>query len=160
MTELTHEQKTFIVTCLANFMSPTEVADEVKQEFGFEISRQNVRYYNPEQSPALPGQWRALFTLEREKAIAQVRAVGISHKAVRLRELQDLYRRAKKMKNIKLAAELMEQAAKECGGLYTNTRKIGTNPREALSELLGVDPDELFQVEDGNAEDEKAEKND
>lgn len=124
MTDLNREQKVFIVRALAQFCSPSEVAKLVKEEFeGLVVSRQRVRYYNPEQSAELDQEWKDLFYKERERAIADVNDVGTAHKSVRLRELDAMYRRAKAMGAIGLAADLLEQIAKEEGGAFTNRRE-------------------------------------
>lgn len=144
MADLNHEQKTFVVRCLARFLTPSETADAVKDEFeGLVVSRQAVRYYNPEQSIDLAEEWRTLFLAERMRVVSETKEIGISHKSVRLRELDAMYRRAKAMKNFGLAKDILEQAAKEDGGVFTNRRHLEVDPRSALASLLGVEPDEL-----------------
>lgn len=63
MPRLGKSQKSFIVTALARFHRPSEVADLVKQEFGIEVSRQQVDYYNPRTASSsghLAERWKEL----------------------------------------------------------------------------------------------------
>jgi len=48
----------------------------------------------------------------------------LSHRAVRLRELTDLYERAKEQDNNEKAARMLKQAAKEVGEAFTNRQQI------------------------------------
>jgi len=53
--------------------------------------------------------------------------------------------------NLVLAAGLLEQAAKDRGGMFTNTRTLRVDdPARELARLLGVQPDELpDQISEG-----------
>jgi hypothetical protein len=65
---------------------------------------------------------------------------------VRLRLLDEMIAAAMEKRNFKLAAELLEQVAKECGNAYTNLRLLAGKRGEApvglgiegLSELLAA----------------------
>jgi hypothetical protein len=125
MSELSREQKRFIVVQLACFKSPSEVVELVKEEFNIEISRQAVRHYNPLQSEDCAEEWRVLFKEVRESYTASLAEVGVYHLRYRLDELQELIRRAKgqgKGGNLTLIAQLIEQAAKETSGFYSNSK--------------------------------------
>ncbi|MEP8995491.1 DUF2280 domain-containing protein, partial [Enterobacter hormaechei] len=50
--------------------------------------------------------------------------IPIANKAYRLRALDRMMNNAEKMRNIALATEIIEQAAKECGDAYTNKHKF------------------------------------
>ena len=123
MAALNSEQQYFIIQCFAAFKSPTEIVEAVKNEFGLTVSRQQVWNYSPE-NPAVAPKWKALFDERRASFIEKLDAHGISHKAYRIAELHDMARRARSSRNYPLAAQLMEQAAKEMGGLYTNKREL------------------------------------
>lgn len=142
MADLTEEQKRFIVTELACFRQPTEVADLVKENFDLVITRQQVWHYRGD-NPELAGPYKELFTQARVEFIKNVASLGTAHKAVRIRELEDMYHRAKRMGNYGLGKDLLEQIAKEQGDVYTNRRKVDINPQDALAELIGCAPEEL-----------------
>lgn len=126
MSTLPDEVKTFIVQQLACFDAPSVVARAVKEEFGAEVSRQAVEAYDPNkvQGKNLSPEYRALFERTRETFLTDQAAIGISHRMVRLRRLQRLSDKAEAQGNVMLAAALMEQAAKECGGAFTNKREL------------------------------------
>lgn len=143
MPALNADQKRFIVQGLACFKTPSEVAEAVKEEFGIEVPREQVRNYNPLQVEVAE-KWRALFAETRERFLADVAEIGIAHQSFRLRELLDLYHNAKRSRNAMLAASLLEQAAKERGGMYTNRREVsgpggGPIPLDRI-EVAIVDP--------------------
>jgi len=119
---LLEEHKRFIVQRLACFRSPTEVAEDVKEEFGIDVIRQTVRGYNPEQVQVAK-KWKAIFDATRAAFLKATASSAIAHQAYRVSELTWWYRYAKSKKNPILARELLEQAAREMGGAFTNRRE-------------------------------------
>ena len=125
MAALSTEVKAFIVQSLACFEPPTKVIELVKQEFGVEVSRQQVSQYSPGNAMAanLSKKWVDLFHATRERFQTEISDIPIANKAYRLRVLDRMMTSAEKMRNIALATEIIEQAAKECGDAYTNKHK-------------------------------------
>jgi hypothetical protein len=123
MAVLSDAQKRAIVQGLACFRTPSEVAEDVKEAFGLEVPREQVRNYNPQQVEVAK-KWRSLFDATRAAFIAEVARHGITHQAYRLGELDAMLRKAKKAGNLVLAASLLEQAAREVGGMFTNRREL------------------------------------
>lgn len=124
MAVLKDEVKHFIVQALACYDTPSQVAEAVKQEFGMEITRQQCALYDPEKYVArnLSAKWKALFTATRKKFIDEVSRIPIANRAYRVRGLGRMAMRAENAKNLALAAQLYEQAAKEVGDIYVNRR--------------------------------------
>ena len=124
--KLTIEAQTLVVQGLACFDTPSMIAEEVKKEFGVTITRQAVESYDPTKRAghALSAKWKALFEETRRAFLEDTSRIGISHRAVRLRALQRMAHKAEEMKNLPLAAQLHEQAAKEVGDAYTNRREL------------------------------------
>ena len=121
MAQLTDDMQRLIVSELAYFRTPSEVADIVKEQFGVVIDRRQVELYNPLRGGRKPAKkWCALFEELRKDFLEKRSAIAITHRSWRQRELLDMVRLAKKQKNYKLAAELLEQAAKEEGDIYMN----------------------------------------
>jgi hypothetical protein len=118
--KLTSEHQTFIVQSLAYFMTPSEIVEALKTEFNVTISRQLVRDYNPQQVQKSQKKWGKLFDEARKEYLASPHNVGIAHLTHRLDRLNQLMVNAIRMKNYPLAAQLLEQAAKDSGGLFTN----------------------------------------
>lgn len=126
MAKLDEETKRLIVTELACFRTPTEVAEVVKETLGIEVDRRQVHEYNPLVAHKAPvaKKWATLFEETRKRFLDSVSDIPIANKAYRLRELQDMVTKAKRAGNLVLAAELMAQAAKDLGGSFTNQRQV------------------------------------
>ncbi|MFZ5265397.1 DUF2280 domain-containing protein [Enterobacter roggenkampii] len=149
MAALSPEVKAFIVQALACFDTPTQIASQVKQEFGLDISIQQVSSYDPTKAIAknLGQKWIDLFNATRTRFQTELSDIPIANKAYRLRALNRMMTNAEKMRNMALAASLMEQAAKEVGDAYSNKQKVehtspdgSMSPRPTTIRLVGVDP--------------------
>ncbi len=142
MSALSDEVKTFIVQQLACFDPPSVVVKAVKAEFGEIVTPQQVEAYNPERraGQGLSEGYREIFRVSREAFLEDTAAIAISHRTSRLRSLQRLAERAESMGNLALAAQLLAQAAKEVGDVFTNRQRIDANHtvrshEDALAEL-------------------------
>ena len=126
MAKLTDPMKLFITQALACFDTPTQVSEAVKEEFGVVVGRPQIQAYDPTKAAGrdISKKLRAIFNETREKFLDGAAKVPIGNQIYRLRALQKLHERAMTRGNIALAAQLLEQAAKEVGGAYTNTRKL------------------------------------
>jgi hypothetical protein len=122
-TDLTPEVQTYIVQALACHDAPSIVARSVKEEFGLDLSRQRVEAYDPTKRAGkdLAKRWRELFEATRKAFQDETTEIGISHRSVRLRTLQRLATQAETRGTRRLRLPC-EQAAKEMGDAYTNTR--------------------------------------
>lgn len=126
MAALKGEVKAFIVQSLACFDTPSQVVESVKKEFGLSITRQQVESHDPTKANGrgLAQKWADMFNATRERFQNEISDIPIANKAYRLRVLDRMATRAEGMKNLALAAEIIEQAAKECGDAYTNKHKF------------------------------------
>ncbi|MDV7025455.1 DUF2280 domain-containing protein [Atlantibacter subterranea] len=126
MAALKGEVKAFIVQSLACFDTPSQVVESVKKEFGLTIPRQQVESHDPTKANGrgLAQKWVDMFNATRERFQNEISDIPIANKAYRLRVLDRMATRAEGMKNLALTAELIEQAAKECGDAYTNKHKF------------------------------------
>ncbi|MEJ2802001.1 DUF2280 domain-containing protein [Comamonadaceae bacterium PP-2] len=153
MAVLPENVKVFVVQSLACFDTPSQIAAAVKAEFGIEVSRQQVSRYDPTRarnkdvSPRL----RTIFETARAKFVEDLTSIPISHRSYRLRALQRSLERADAQGNIAMASTLLEQAAKEMGGMYTNRRELSgpdggpiTSTGPSLIQLVA--PDVLQQA--------------
>lgn len=120
MAKLKAEHQTFIVAAIARYNKPTQVVRLVKDEYGIDIERQHVRFYNPEQNPECPTQWRQLFEAERKNFLEDRSRIGIANKAYRLDRYGDLLDTIlnSPRPNIPLALEVLKQAAQDEGGVF------------------------------------------
>lgn len=126
MAALKGEVKAFIVQSLACFDTPSQVVESVKKEFGLSITRQQVESHDPTKANGrgLAQKWVDMFNATRERFQNEISDIPIANKAYRLRVLDRMATRAEGMKNLALTAEIIEQAAKECGDAYTNKHKF------------------------------------
>jgi hypothetical protein len=136
---LNDEIKEFIVKGLACYDTPTQVAEAVKANFGVAVSRQRVNRYNPD-NPRPPAQrWRDLHAATRQALLRELAEIGVAHRAVRLRILDRLAHRCER-NSVALALKCLQQAAKECGGMYENRRPTALQVPMPLPSLLRKAP--------------------
>jgi hypothetical protein len=128
MAKLDDKCRAAIVQALACFDTPTQVVEQIRDEFGIAITRQQVQAYDPTKAAAAKGiakKWRALFEVTRAEFLKSATKIPIANQSFRLRSLQRLHELAVNRRNAQLAAQILEQAAKETGGMFTNRREIG-----------------------------------
>lgn len=143
---LKQEHKLFVVQCLACFMTPSEVVEAVRENFGIEIARQSVEGYDPSKAACrkLDEELKQVFYRIRKKFISDILNVDIAHRVFRLAELSKLYHAAAAKGKDVIAAQFLEQAAKEVGGIYVNRVEVRVTDRKAsLAEILGICADQL-----------------
>jgi hypothetical protein len=124
MAKLTSDVQAFVVQQLACFLTPSEVAAAVAEEFSVEIGRQQAWKYHPANNPELAPKWRAIFEATREAFVRETAQIGIAHRSYRLRRLESYLHRAEAKSNDVLAAQILRQAAEEMGGAYSGRREI------------------------------------
>ncbi len=147
MAALKDDVKEFIVTALACFDSPAQVIADVKQQFGLVVTPQQLQAYNPATvaGARMSERLKVLFEKTREKFRADTSTIPIANQAYRLRVLQRALDKAEKQGNLAMASQLLEQAAKESGGAFTNRREItgkGGGPIQQSS----VTPEQLKEA--------------
>lgn len=115
-----------MIQSLACFDTPSQVVELVKKEFGLSITRQQVESHDPTKANGrgLAQKWVDMFNATRERFQNEISDIPIANKAYRLRVLDRMATRAEGIKNLALTAEIIEQAAKECGDAYTNKHKF------------------------------------
>ncbi|THV19179.1 DUF2280 domain-containing protein [Acinetobacter baumannii] len=123
MAALKEPVKIFIVQALACRDTPQEVVEQVKQEFGVDISRSQCECYDPTKYSGrnLSKKFVELFELTREKFDKGLIDIPIANKYYRLKQYQ---RQLEKTRNVKTALKILEQAAKDIGGQFTNRQEI------------------------------------
>lgn len=144
MAALTEDLKVFIVQALACFDSPSFVAQSVKDFYGLQIDRRQVESYDPTKKAGktVARKLRAIFEETRETFLKETAAVPVAKQVYRLRVLQRALDRAEKRGNDAMVLQILETAAKESGGVFTNRRELtgkGGGPIATAS----VSPEEL-----------------
>jgi hypothetical protein len=135
MAALNTEVKAFIVQALACFDTPSQVAESVKREFGIDVTRQQVEAHDPTKrcSKTLAKRWVTLFEDTRARFREETAEIPIANRAFRLRAMNRFVEKAETMKNIGLAMQILEQAAKEVGDVYVNRQTKNENPHDNLA---------------------------
>lgn len=126
MATLTDAAKRFIVQALACYDTPSEVSAALKEEMGIDVPRMQVAQYDPTKvaGAKLARKWRDLFEDTRKAFREAVAEIPIADQAFRLRALGKIYDRHMARGNVAAAAAVLEQAAKEQGGMFTNKREL------------------------------------
>ena len=138
MAKLTKATQRAIVQRLACFEAPSDIQAALKAE-GVDVSLSQIAYYNPATaSPDLAAEWRTLYQETRERFVADTAGVAIAHRRVRLEARARLAGKAEKQGNLVLVKDLLEQAAKEVGDVFTNRRGLAVAQGASLDDLLNA----------------------
>lgn len=123
MAELPIAAKMRLVALLATFSGPSEAARIVSDEFGVALKKQQAWKYDPTRSGCnISPRLRLLFAEVRERWLNDLAAIPIAHQAQRLRSLSRLATKMEERGDYLGAAKVLEQAAKEVGGVYSHAR--------------------------------------
>ena len=147
MAALKEPVKIFIVQALACRDTPQEVADQVLQEFGVKIDRKQCQLYDPTKAAGknLSKKFVDLFHKTRADFDAGLINIPIANKHYRLKQYQKQLER--NAKNTVMSLKILEQAAKDCGGQFTNKQEItgaGGGPiQQETKSTHQFTPDEL-----------------
>lgn len=126
MATLTDDVKAFIVQSLACFDTQAQVIAAVKQEFGVVVTPQQCNAYSPttKNGARMSGRLKQLYDETRKRFLEDASQIPIANQTFRLRAMNRLLTKAEAAGNAALAAQLLEQAAKEIGGAFTNRREL------------------------------------
>ncbi|HDZ9012346.1 TPA: DUF2280 domain-containing protein [Klebsiella quasipneumoniae subsp. similipneumoniae] len=140
MAALKPEVKAAIVQMLACYDTLSIVVDAIQKDYGIKVTPQQVESHDPTKvsGKGLAKKWVDLFNRTRDRFLNEISDIPIANKAYRLRALDRMMTKAESMRNMALAASLMEQAAKECGDAYTNKHKVEHSGALAVSSVASV----------------------
>lgn len=104
---------------------PLQVVKSVQEEFSLSITCQPVESHDPMKANGrkLAHKWGELFTFTGEQLQKELSTIPIANKAYRLRSLDRMATEAEGRSNYAMTAQLLEQAARECGDAYVNRKK-------------------------------------
>ncbi|WP_312057058.1 DUF2280 domain-containing protein [Acinetobacter courvalinii] len=148
MAALKEPVKIFIVQALACRDTPQEVADLVKQEFGLDVDRMQCASYDPTKVAGrnLSKKYVELFEDTRSKFDEGLIDIPIANKHYRLKQYQ---KQLEKTKNVKLQLKILEQAAKDLGGQFTNRQEItgkGGGPLQTVNSNTPVTKEQYLEA--------------
>ncbi len=125
MARLKKHEKVFIVRALAQFMTPTQVVEDIKLKLGVDVSPQQVETYDPTKVAGadLSQEFFDLFHEARKQYIAQpIYNIEGANDIVQLRILSALF--IKKQNNTRDAIKLSDQMQKIVKGFYEKKIEI------------------------------------
>jgi hypothetical protein len=106
------------------------------------VTRQQVETHDPTKTSGkgLAKRWVTMFEDARKRFREETAEIPIANRAFRLRAMNRFVERAESLKNIGLAMQILEQAAKEVGDVYVNrNRKDEPNDEPAIPTRIQVD---------------------
>lgn len=144
MAVLKEPVKIFIVQALACRDRPQEVVDAVRQEFGVDIPLQQCAAYDPTRPTCrkLSADLKKLFFDTREKFDAGLIDIPIANKHYRLKQYQKQLER--NSRNTTMSLKILEQAAKDVGGQYTNRQEVTGKDGQPLHPAAPVPLDDYI----------------
>ena len=144
MATLKEPVKIFIVQSLACRDTPQEVAEAVKQEFKIELDRRQCASYDPTKPAGqnLSKKFVQLFNETREKFDAGLIDIPIANKHFRLKQYQKQLER--NAKNTVMSLKILEQAAKDIGGQFTNRQEITGKDGKPIETVNSSVPTESY----------------
>src|SRR5690606_13183476 len=124
MAALSEPVKIFIVQALACRDTPQEVVTLVKQAYDIEVTRSQCQNYDPTKYSGrnLSKKFVELFYETRKKFDEGLIDIPIANKHFRLKQYQKQLER--NTKNTVMSLKILEQAAKDVGGRFTNRQEI------------------------------------
>jgi hypothetical protein len=125
MAEFPDELKRRVVMELATFQTSGEVSRMLAEEYGFEAAPMEVIRYDATKAYCVASKTlQALFHETRREYVEGTAELYIANEAYRLRRLQRMSEAAERRGDLRLAAALLEQAAKDHGGSFTNVSRV------------------------------------
>ena len=103
-----------IVQRLACDHFPSEIAREVQDAFGVTVTLSQIAYYNPRSAGTdLSKDLRRLYSRTRRRYLHDMKDLSLAHRPARIRKLERYVEKLEARGNVALAAQLVQQAAKE-----------------------------------------------
>lgn len=124
---LKDEHRAWLVAKFATYGRLLEVLHAFRDEFGFEIDKRQAAKYDLSNASTKPGtveKWRPIWDKARADFEASVTNIPVASATFRVKKLDEMFTIAFERRNYKTAAQLLEQAAKETGGMFSNKRHI------------------------------------
>ena len=151
MAALSEPVKIFIVQALACRDTPQEAVTLVKQEYDIEVTRSQCQNYDPTKYSGrnLSKKFVQLFNETREKFDAGLIDIPIANKHFRLKQYQKQLER--NAKNTVMSLKILEQAAKDVGGQFTNRQELTGKNGEPLMGISDAELDKRIKEAEAKA---------
>lgn len=118
-------------------MRPSQVIEAVQERYGILLDKRVVQNYDPmtKKGESLGKKRKALFAAVRERFLKELEEIPIANRAVRLQQLQLHYDSAVDKKNVRMALDVLEKAAKEAGNFHSNERHVHVAGKVQIEEV-------------------------
>jgi hypothetical protein len=137
---LPHDVKVRATVLFAQFQRLRDVVRIIHEEFGVRYDKRLLHAYDcAKPSSKAGGPMRDLFERTREEYLRDTASIGITNQNHRLRVLERLIGKAEDAGDFAGAGKLLEQAAKELGGVLTNETKVRHSGAVAQVHLSAAD---------------------
>ena len=134
MAELSDDHKREIVELLACFHEVATIRDYFREQHDLDLDHKQIGSYDPTRSYFEASQrWKDLFEQQRAAYIAEIGSIPIANQAYRLNVLQRELNKAVKRNDPTDTLAILEQAAKEVGGILTNQRELRVDDSRRLT---------------------------
>lgn len=157
--KLPDKVRAFIVMSYARFALTRDIHKAVLDEFGLDLDSKmlcNHMLDRPSRAAEMGARWVAMFNEARAEFCAQVDAIPITNPAYRLAKMQRYFDILDAKDAIGPAMSVLEQAAKEAGGAFTNKRELSgklkvedAEPRDTMEQravLVAAIEEALLQL--------------
>ena len=162
MAKLKKAEQLFIVRSLAQFMTPTEVVNAIKERFNIDVSPQQVEAYDPTKVAGrdLRQEYKDVFETTRDEYLKQpIHNISGANDIVQLKILSDLL--FAKKNNVTMTIKIVDQMQKIMKGFYekrveitgagggaikTENTQIPSPPILTPEELAAMSPLELSRL--------------
>ena len=162
MARLRKAEQLFIIRSLAQFMTPTEVVNDIKEKMNVVVTPQQVEVYDPTKVAGkdLRQEFKDEFTKAREEYLKQpIHNISGANDIVQLQILSDLL--FAKKNNVVMATKIIDQIQKIVKGFYekrveitgagggaikTENTHTPTLPQFTPEELASFTPQELSRL--------------
>lgn len=127
--KMEEKHRAWLVVRWACYGRTSEILAEFAVEFGFQVPSNRARNYDlsgirtkDEAKKRGVAKWFDLFAQSRAEFEASIGDIPIASAAYRIKKLDEMFEQALEKRNFRSAAALLEQAAKETGGMFSNRR--------------------------------------
>lgn len=150
MKKLSNDVKVYIVQSLACYDTPSQVSENVYEEFGIRVERTHVQIYDPTKAAGknISEKLIRIFEETRKEFLEKTSAIPIAHKTVRLSKLQRSYDYFVSKQNYIAANQILEQAAKEVGNFYSRINSSNDSENSLMQFAQQLNGGSLPVVED------------
>ena len=132
--KLPFDAKIAIVRALACYERPRDILAQLKENWNITVDRKALRHYDPACNPALDDELKALFQRTRESFWKEKDEEPLNCLNFRQRVRREILEAAGR--NLPLQIEILSEAAKDEGGLFSRKPELGEAPNASKTPVF------------------------